>query len=326
MPIPRTTARPRPATPVATALGLAALLAVAASPAWAGSLRQEWVAADATWLAHLDVEALADSDLGRMVLEHPEDLDIDLGGLDELRDELGIDVRTDLFSLTAYGRSGDLEDDGVVIAVTNDRIDEAMERIHEIPDAVITPMERDGYEFDELAGEDPGDDVLYVHVRRTRGDRRIAVLSGEPDQLVAALRVIDGDAPARSTRDRRRSAPRRGSIVFIAVHEVDAIPELDELSEIARLAEAVTIDIGEHDGHVFGAGSVRADDEEDAANVADVIQGMIALGRLIGSQDEELAPLKELAGALDVQSDGRTISLSFEYETRRLMRDLEKMD
>ncbi len=73
-----------------------ALLGALAAPAAAGSFNPDRVDGEASWIVHLDVERLLASTVGSFVLEHADEFDIDLGDLDELEEELGFDLRSDL--------------------------------------------------------------------------------------------------------------------------------------------------------------------------------------------------------------------------------------
>ncbi|MHC4142679.1 MAG: hypothetical protein ACYSUF_12695 [Planctomycetota bacterium] len=158
-------------------------------------LEPGWVAADAMWLIHLDLGAFKNSTIGRFVLEHPE---------------------TDFMSFTLYGFSDDPEADGVVVAVTTARADEALARLKAIEEINSVEVNLEGYPVQVLSGQG---ERHYLHVRAAdRRDQRIVVLAGSEDVLLRAIKVIDNRAPSLSAA---RSSildggPDRGSIVFVA--------------------------------------------------------------------------------------------------------------
>jgi len=302
----------------AAALGILATLVTA--PAVAGPLRPERVGADAEWVVHVDVEALTRSAIGRFVLEHAGDLGIDMSEIEKVRGELGIDPRTDVFSVTAYGPTAAGEDDGVIVAVTNGNADEAMARVMAMPEIRAELLDVDGYPVHALTDED---ETMYVHLRPD-GDRRILVAGDDRESLLRALRVLDGRAGDAKKAAVITRPPGSGSIVFAAVRDADLLEEFEPASDIARLSEMVTIDVGESDGALFALAAITAGNEQDSRDVAQVVQGLIALGRLVAGQEPDLEPLRELASALQVTAEGSQIRVQFEYDTRPLIEAMKE--
>ncbi|MHC4446368.1 MAG: hypothetical protein ACYSXF_00995 [Planctomycetota bacterium] len=304
---------------------IAPLVAAAAlcHPAAAGTLKHDWVAADAQWLIHVDVEAFTASTFGSTLLQHAEELHVDLGGLDEMKEEIGLDPRTDLMSVTAYGTTGDIEEDAAIIAVTNAKADEALARFKAHEDTEVREIRLDGHTVHVFSD---GDEQHYLHLRETDDpDRRLVVICGDKHVLADALDVLDGNKPSMS-RGRSSflvSRAKRGSFVFIAARDVDGFPEIEPASEIIRLADGFAVDIGEKEDVVYGQATVSAENEQTARDIADVVTGMIALGRLLGSQEPELEPLRELAQALAVTADGTRISIRLQYDSQQLVEELK---
>ena len=110
---------------------------VLTATATASPLKKDRVAADANWLIHVDVERLLNSTIGRFLLEHAEELDIDLDDLDKMKREVGVDPRTDLKGVTLYGTGDEPGEDAIIVAVTTDRVDEAIERLLDHDDVPI---------------------------------------------------------------------------------------------------------------------------------------------------------------------------------------------
>ncbi len=301
---------------IATAVLLAAGLA--ASPAWAGRLDRKLVPADAAWLAHLDVEALLGSTIGKALLEEAGDLHGGLDGIEELNRELGIDLRTDLKSLTLFGGGGDPEDDAVSVAVTNARADVAVERL--TAKESVETLDLDGQTVfvipDGCGGE------TYVHVRRGKGvAQRLVLCSRSRDSMRRALAVVAGDAPSLTRQDAGilGTRPRSGSILFAAAGPLQDLQAIRPASEIFRLARGITIDLGETEDEMRGEATLFANDEEAAANMADVVQGMVALGHLLGDEDAELARWRDVLAGVNVSSRDAAITVRFRFDARTLM-------
>ncbi|MHC4218897.1 MAG: hypothetical protein ACYSU7_10640 [Planctomycetota bacterium] len=287
------------------------------------ALEPGWVAADALWLFHVDVGALKGSAIGGFILENPDQFD--LSDLDEFEQEVGLSLLNDFMSFTLYGFSDDPEDDGVIIAVTTPRADEAMARLkaHDGLDSV--EVRRDGYPM--LIVTDGGE-RHYLHVRPAdRPDQRIAMLATSEDALLGAIRVIDGKAPGLAPG---RSAildrgPNAGSIVFVACRGGELLG-MEPGSEILRLSDGITVDIGETGGQSYGEATISANSEENAANINDVLQGMLALGRLIAAEEPQARPLANLCDAVAVTTRGRKISVRISFDAEQLIWILGALD
>jgi hypothetical protein len=278
-------------------------------------LEPGWVAAEALWLVHVDVGALKNSTLGRYVLEHPDQFDLD--DLQEFDREIGLDPLTDFMSFTLYGFSDDPETDGVIVAVTSARADEALARIKAMDEIDSAEVVREGYPVHVLSD---GGETHYLHLRPAdRRDQRIVVLAGTEDALLGAVRVIDGRAagltPGKSTV--LPHAPNDGSVAFVACGGGDLLG-IEPASEILRLSDGVTIDVGEVQGRVYGEATVSANSQENAGNITDVVEGMLALGRLIAAEEPEARPLADLAGAVKVTTEGRRINVRISFDSEQL--------
>jgi len=281
-------------------------------------LNKDWVAADAQWVIHVDVAALLKSTIGRFVLEHAEQFDLDLDDLDKFKRETGLDPRTDLKSVTLYGTGDEPGEDAVIVAVTNDRVDEAIEALLDNDEVPIRKRKLDGRTIYIIG---LGDDRHYLAIERTGANRRIVVLSDDRHILSDALKVIGNDAPSLSMGKSQipRDDPQEGSLVFLAVGDIEAFGDGDPASQILRMADGFTADIGEIDGVLLARATVSADNPEIAQDITQVIQGMVALGRIMAAGQPELGPIRELADSLSVRTRGSRITLKLRYDVGELM-------
>jgi hypothetical protein len=295
-----------------------ATIIVSSTIATAGPLNKDWVAADAQWIIHVDVAALLDSTVGRFILEHGEALDLDLDDLDEFKQETGLDPRTDLKSVTVYGTGAEPGEDGVIVAVTNDRVDQAIEMLLDNDEVPIREREMDGKTIYVIGG---GGDRHYLAIEPRRGNRRILVLSDDRHILAKALKVIDNEAPSLSMGRSKipGNDPQDGSLVFVAVGDIEAFGDSGPASRIIRMSDGFTADIGEIDGVLIVRATVSADSPEIAQDITEVIQGMVALGRIVAAQQPELRPIAQLADSLKVRTDGSRIAIKIRYDANELL-------
>ncbi len=301
-----------------------AMAVVAAPAATAGPLKKDWVAADAQWVIHVDVEGLLDSTIGRFLMDNADAFDIDLDELDDFKQETGLDPRTDLKSVTLYGTGDEPGEDGVLVAVTNDRVDEAIEALLDNEEVPIRKREIDGRTVYVIG--DRGD-RHYVAIAPAGRNRRIVVMSEDRGTLIDALDVIADDAPSVSMgRSSLPSGdPQDGSLVFVAVGDIEAFGDDHPASEIIRMSDGFTADIGEIDGELVARATVSAESPEVAENISQVLKGMVALGRLMATQNPDLAPIGDLADSLSVRTRDSRITLKLRYDARDLMEKIAEL-
>lgn len=297
---------------------------VLTATATAERLNKDWVAADAKWLIHVDVEGLLNSTVGRFLLEHAEQFDIDLDDLDEMKRELGVDPRTDLKSVTLYGTGDEPGEDAIIVAVTNDRIDEAIERLLDNDDLPIRRRKHNGQPVYVIGDEG---DRHYLSIQRAGADRRIVVVSDDRRGFRNALDVIADEAPSISMGRSSIPAdePQQGSLLFLSVGDIDGFGDDGPASEIIRMSDGFTVDIGEVDGVLEGRASVTTESPETADDISQVLQGLVALGRLMVTQQPHLAPLKDLADSLSIRTRDSRISIRIRYDARELLQEAEQL-
>jgi len=168
-------------------------VALAPVPA-ASDLDVTRISADATWVIHVDAEALRATDLWRVFRDEMRvggALDLDQDELDEWRDferEFGIRPLEDVDAITVSG-SGDLGDDPVIMIETDEILDRALSVLQQKGE--YRSFDRDGV---TLHGwERDGDDgAFYIH-KDGRRRLRFQALTRECDRCVAR----QGSEPAR---------------------------------------------------------------------------------------------------------------------------------
>jgi len=295
-----------------------------ASVTAAGPLEKARVAADATWLIHVDVERLLDSAVGRFLLEHAEELDIDLDEFDKIKREVGVDPRTDLKSVTLYGTGDEPGEDAIIVAVTTARVDEAIKRLLANDDLPIRRRKFNGkrvYVIGEKGRRH------YLSIQRAGADRRIVVFSDDKRGFRNALDVLADVAPSISMGRSNIPAddPQEGSLVFLSVGDIDAFGDDGPASQIIRMSDGFTADLAEVNGVLTGRASVNAESPETANDISQVLRGLVALGRLMVTHQPELAPLLELADSLNIRTRDSRISISIRYDAGELLEKAEQL-
>lgn len=292
---------------------LATLIAI---PAMAGPVKPKWISAKAQWAAHIDLDAARDSKLGQFIIEHRDEFDIDFGELEEM----GINPLEDFYSVTLYGTRHP-EKDGVVIIQMNDTVDDLIEMaLAEAPDfKEIDILGRTGYSMDN------GETVAYVH--RSSSGKRTIVLTNDIDRLAHAIRVIEGDRDNVTKKHPDMKSPRKGTILIAHAAGVPWLTEDDNpASRIIEMSEDISVQIGEYQNEAFAQVRFTVPDEDNVRNIKQIIEGVLALGRMVASSDpdSEIAPFADFLDGIKIRSEDGSIQLSCAFAADALLEVIGK--
>ena len=292
------------------------LATVICLPASAGSLKNNWVSAKAQWVAHIDMDAARESSIGKFLIEHRDELDIDFGEMEEM----GINPIEDIDSVTLYG-VGDPENEGVIIVQMNDSIDRLIEKAKEHADD-FEEIEVDGIKMYSI---DDGEN--FIHVHKGREGRRTVIITGATDRLIHAINVIEGDARSLDDVDSPalRGSPKKGAICYAQAAGLPWLHDNDNpASQVVKLAKQITFQVGEYQEEAFATLSLKTTKEEDASNITGILNGVISLGRMLASQkDSDLAELSQLLDAVKISSKGNGIKISVSFAAKELLEHVQ---
>lgn len=265
----------------------------------AGPLNKAWVPPDATWVVHVDVEAARASTLGTFAREHAAALD--LHELDNFREETGVDPRHDIKGITVYGASQD-PDDGVAIISTTPAVDGLMEKLS-TSKHVLERIQEDGrtlYAWQEHGG------THYGYLKQGEGEARTVIASASKPRLLAAIAQFESGAPAKN-EGVLKPAPREGSILFVSGTSLGGIRD-PQCSMVLQKAEGVLLDAGEIEGKVFADITVMTPSSEDATNMLQMAQGVMAVAKLYGPQEPELKPLMSVLSWIKLSTEDKNVT------------------
>jgi len=302
-------------------LGLS--LALLSPLAAADDLDPSRVPADARWLVHVDLSAALESELFAGLQRLEGDLDFEGEEWDEIRNELGIDPRTDLHSVTVFGVTDDPEE-AVIQIDTNVVAEQALDalKLH----MRSTAMNQGGAQIHRWQDPDGGGDTIYSHLAKRKGSNdRLLMVSPEPDALQGAVAVLRGDA--RSLADGGTHGvghPRPGAFIFVSASDMlSEILEREADSHVAKFVQAAQVQIGEHGGNTFAHIAVKTGNRSEAQQIAQVLQGALALAGLMGQSEPELAAALPMLTSIKFEADDEQLSLHFERPTGEILDFLE---
>lgn len=285
----------------------------------AAPLRTGWVDPQATWVAHIDVEALAASQIAQTVFsESGVSIDDDLA---DIQRELGIDPRRDVFGVTVFG-SGPDDDSAVLVITGSPAIDRAVAKI---------PDHLPGYQAIREGAHTvhtwtDNDDMHYLYVGPGRADaERVAVIAPTLELLRPNLLRIAGagDAAGGGIADGVQARP--GSFVFFTGSELPGAEDDHQLSVLLANTGSLRADIGEHAGGFFADVSLEAASEQAAADLSQMVLGLKAMARMAGAHDPGAAQFVGLIDGLVVKQNARTVSMSLALKAAQVQSILNEL-
>lgn len=285
-------------------------------------LQSQWVAADARWLAHVDVERMLDStilrEVRRMAEAHGEDLGDFTEAMEEIRAELGFNPIEDVKSVTIYSRGQSPEEAVALIEVAHpDQIREAMAKGpgHRTQDA-------DGYVLHTWGDGDhaglPGRaEMCATLVEIEDTDRALLVASETTGRLTDAMDVLVGRRANMATGEHRvlNVKPHAGAWFVAAAKGLDGLPELEGASRFSKGAKDLLLEMGQQgDDSLYLSLDVETENANTATSLVQIVQGGLAILRLgmLGEGDEDAQKLLGLANGLQIRSEGAHLSVRLE--------------
>jgi hypothetical protein len=280
-------------------------------------VQKDLLPAGTTVIAHVDVERMRKSTLGRLVLANRDELDLER---QQMIEELGFDPLEEIHSITAYGAGEGAEPDTLLVHGSS-AIARAIEGLE--AEEGFARMQAEGMEI--LAYED-----AYAHVEELQSGDRLVILSESVDAVVAGARVVHGEtASLADTREAAlHIAPRAGSFLFFAAADGSGgVQGFQPASQVLGLAQGIQFDLGEAGDSVFAHLALATGSVEAAQDVADTVDGILALVRMAARSMEELPiEARQLLRSLRVNTRGDMVTVDVEYAVEALFGILQDLE
>ena len=279
----------------------------------AGPLNPAWVAADAAWVVHIDVEAVMASHLGPFLVSPPTPL---RARLDEVRAEIGLDPLKDIKSITVYGSSG-ASDEGMVIIASSPAVDGVLEHLK--GEGEYAKVEDNGVVFHTWK---QGAETHYATVRdgpeEGGNQTRILFLAGSREHIDQGLRVVDGEAPRRAADE---PAPGLGSMLFVHGKDIPEKLRRQVATNFIKMVDGLLVDVGESTGKLYASVTLVADSSENVAALMQSVQRVLAFARLGAQGDPELS---RLCDSISLSTDGLDVAARLTCDIGDALRELRK--
>lgn len=301
------------------AVAAVTVAATGAPVAMAGPLDTSWLPEDVSWVVHVDFEAILDSSLGDMINENLSEITQQMHAGNE---QFSLDAGKDLFGVTVYGVER-ASDEPIAILYASSAIDDVLDALKAEAPGWSEVKTDEGYYMQSWSWDDmgAGDGRMFLF-QGARDDLNVIIVGEDLDDVTSAVNVIKGKKQSYSTVDNHDLTikPGHGSMVYANVSSLGDVPHWGHGGpEITQFAKSAVIELREDDDTMELDVRVRTDDTEMAREMSDVVNGMLALGRLMGNQEKELRDLMELARGLRLDVDGDILHLQFRCDTDTLM-------
>jgi len=294
----------------------------------AGSLDTQKVAADAKWVAHLDVEALLKSAIGKFILGEAEKKDSFIDGIAKIREALGFDPLTDVRGITLYGKKFGDESGVVLFDATVDQ--QKLLTLLEANEGHKTIQYGDYtlHEWIEAPKQPKGDDEgLLAGAGKTKFGcfygQKLVVIASSVELLKGAIDVLDGKGENLAKSKGLAMLPKSadGEFLVVAAEQIELPAKASKpKTALARNITDAAAQLGEVKGVLFLNISVVTKTAEKATQLCRAAQGLIAIGQL-GLQEDPNAPV--LGEKIEVTPHDTTAHLSATMPTESFIKLLK---
>lgn len=279
-------------------------------------LNESYVAKEAKWLAHVDVDALKESVLGKIAVGHAKE---EIARENDSKISIDVDmVLEELKSITAYGTDfeHDKNIDGVLVLKTGKKLpaildgflasQEYMRELDEDAGLEVRLLDDKPYTTylfgDELYVSNPEEGLLLASKRFEQIEKAFAVVKGEADNLSKSKTelILNNDSG------------------FFLVAATGGLGHLENLPPQARLlqkATGVQFSIGESNGEARMNVVLGAADEKVSRQLSRIVEGIFALVSFMNIEDQGLA---DLVSGIDVQQTELAVSIDLSYPVSEL--------
>lgn len=303
--------------------GLAAaagVLIIAGAPAIAAPLNPKTVPDSARWVMHVDLEAGASTQIGRFLLDA---IDEDSDGYKDIRQGLpGFTLAPEggIHGMTIFGRSfGDDGPEQFVAYIDGDQ------RIGAWGDQIDAALRQAGQDSATIEVEgrrawgipiEDGDTTIFATLL-SKGDARTWVISNDLLKVSQAAAFVEKGGGDGGALDGFEWRP--GTVAMIGVKDPGEVADFDEMSAVIGQAKSIVARVGERDGVFFAEANAVTDNPAGADQIARVLDGFVALGSMMQSNDPELARLMRFAHSLKISGEDGAVRVTFEHDAGEVL-------
>jgi hypothetical protein len=277
-------------------------LIAATLAAQSGPLRRADVAAEPTFVLHLDCDGLRPTAIGQYLLAEMEKPEAQ-GRIAAFQAIFDFDPRKQLHGVTLYS-TGKAPEDGVLLAYGDFETERLITLAKGAKDYQSTTYRQQtihNWINEQKIGRNGGSPRVYAAFP----GGQLVIFAQQESRVAQALDVLDHKAPSLADGTLFPQLGAKGSKSFLqaAARKLD-IPDFAPNAALLKMAKAAGLEIGEAQGQLKATLSLEAGDEEVSKQMASVGQGLVALLKL---QQDNPGAIK-LADALMLRQDGTGVA------------------
>ncbi|MGA2068901.1 MAG: hypothetical protein ABSG86_28360 [Thermoguttaceae bacterium] len=306
-------------------LGLASLvLAVGlVASAKAAPLDIKQVPAGATWVVHVDVDAIRASAVvqkayAQCVEKHKDAVE---KGLAKARQHLGMDPVKDLHGITLYGpKLGEHKGVMIVWADVDQKV--LTEKFDKVPEHKMTPYGK--YQVGSVTHKGKMGQHTVAGAFWKPG---ATVVASSVEEVEAALDTLDGKKPALEARGLLAHPPAGATLVARVTGIADA--KLPCKSPLPKQIESFRLAMGENQGQSFLSVKVTTKTPETAQQIEKIVEGGKALAGLRHMGD---AAASKIIDQFKVSVSDKTVAVEFKApatdvwdHVQKVIKDIKEM-
>ena len=273
----------------------------------AAPLNPKDVAADPALVVHVDVDALRNTAVAKSILSQQEVQD-KLAAVGAL---INFDVRSQLHGITVY-TTVDHPKDGALIIYADFDANRLLTLAKGVAEDfhTITNGSHTMYSWiDEKHKDKDGEDKVYGAIVGNR-----VVFGQDATHLADALDVIDGKGKTFSEKGLPQGQDGESVIASGVLLKFD-FDNADDNAAILKMSKSVSAKISEKGEKMSAHVKFEAADNDTATQIANIAQGLLALGKLQKSD----ANVTKLANSIMLKQDGNYVGLTLSVPSSDLM-------
>ncbi|MGD0900834.1 MAG: hypothetical protein ABR915_23630 [Thermoguttaceae bacterium] len=297
---------------------LAAVVALGfVTAAQAVPLDPKFVPAGATWVAHVDVDAVRACTVTQKAYDQclEKHKDAVEKGIATVREKLGMDPRTDLHGITLYGpKIG--QHKGVMIVqadVDQKLLTERVKKAQDYKSTKYGSYDISSWTAKGKMGQHPAAGAFWKP--------GVTVLGDSPESVQFALDVLDGKKPSMAKGSPLVADLPAGATVVVRATGI-AEAQLPGRSPLPKQIESLCFAMGEYQGTSFLNAKVVTKTPETADQIKKIIEGGKAMAQLQHGGDADAA---KMIDQLKVSVSDKTVAVDFHAPAADVWTHLQKV-
>lgn len=263
----------------------------------AAPLDLKHVAADATWLAHVDIDAMRKSIVVQKAMEKHNHA----GRKEFVKKMLGMNPDKDLHGMTFYGKEIG-KHKGVMILHARMNRDRIMGMARTFTKLTVTDYRE--HKLHSWTHKSRHSSKTHNVAAVFYGEEAV-VLASRVDELKQAVDVLEGKSPSLKPDSPLGGNIPAGTTMLMRVEGVSDA-DLPDKCKLAKQTKSFRFVTGEHDGESFYRSRAVMTNEEVVGQLKEIVEGLRALGQIhVGNNETG----QKLVDGLRIKTEGTKLTV-----------------